>query len=81
MFLNNYCLFNVILPINSHNPQFFFLQKKQEVGEEACSGVGQVEDVIVYKDNMKESQDYKDNLNFTQLLMGPITCDLFTGSW
>ena len=35
----------------------------------ACSGAGQVADVIVYKDNMKESQDYKDNLSFTQLLM------------
>lgn len=70
MFLNNYCLFNVIiLPINSHNPQILFHYQKQEVGEQACGGVAQVEDVIVYKDNMKESQDYKDNLSFTQLLM------------
>ncbi|KAE8795530.1 Splicing factor 3B subunit 1 [Hordeum vulgare] len=44
-------------------------------------GGAEVANDRVYRDNAKEPEGYKTNLSFTQLVMGPITDDLFTGSW
>ena len=57
------------------------VEEMREVGEVAGGGGGaQVANDRVYRDNAEVPEGYKTNLSFTQLLMGPITDDLFTGS-
>ncbi|KAG2572321.1 hypothetical protein PVAP13_7KG169200 [Panicum virgatum] len=64
-----------------------FRKKRQntatpQVWEEADSGGAQAQEQvahdIVSRDKVKESQGYKDNISFTQMLMEPLTDDVFT---